>query len=280
MGVVLRMRHFAHNIGDYAAATAHLSFVEDAAYHRCLRRYYQDEEALPADVEEVCRLVGARSREERKAVANVLAEFFDLREDGYHQSRADREIEAYQEKADLARRNGTKGGRPPNRKITHPVTQSVRSEKLTTPQEPLPTPQESVTTIPSATTSAPPASRAQLLTEEWEPSKADVADLRKELSWIGDELWDSRMRQFRDWCVANAVRTFDPGASWRGFMRQTRKPFEGKQWAKAGDVSMMPAAEPWEARMNGWRKSKFWGDWGPRPGEAGCRVPRNLLGDA
>lgn len=107
------MRHFAHHIGDYAAATAHLSFVEDGAYHRLLRRYYQDERPLPADVKEVQRLVGARSKEERQAVANVLAEFFDLEADGYHQRRADEEIEAYRVKADIARQNGTKSrGRP------------------------------------------------------------------------------------------------------------------------------------------------------------------------
>lgn len=107
------MRHFAHNIGDYAAATAHLSFVEDAAYHRCLRRYYQDEHALPGDVASVQRLVGARTKEERQAVANVLAEFFHLEDDGYHQDRADREIETYHVKAEIARNNGTKSrGRP------------------------------------------------------------------------------------------------------------------------------------------------------------------------
>ncbi len=131
------MRHFAHNIGDYAAATAHLSFVEDAAYHRCLRRYYQDEHALPGDVAEVCRLVGARSKEERKAVANVLAEFFHLEEDGYHQDRADREIEGYHAKADAARANGTKGGRPPNRRKTKPVSAPVQAGKLTTPHSPV-----------------------------------------------------------------------------------------------------------------------------------------------
>ncbi|HEY1034996.1 MAG TPA: YdaU family protein [Pseudoxanthomonas sp.] len=131
------MRHFAHNIGDYAAATAHLSFIEDAAYHRCLRRYYQDERALPGDVAQVQRLVGARTKEERQAVENVLAEFFHLEEDGYHQSRADREIETYHAKADAARANGTKGGRPANRKKTNPVISPVQLEKLTTPHSPL-----------------------------------------------------------------------------------------------------------------------------------------------
>ena len=107
------MRHFAHNIGDYAAATAHLSFIEDAAYHRLLRRYYQDEKPLPTALTDCQRLVGARTKEEREAVRVVLEEFFTLQADGWHQSRADREIAGYRERAEIARRNGTKSaGRP------------------------------------------------------------------------------------------------------------------------------------------------------------------------
>ena len=107
------MRHFAHNIGDYAAATAHLSFIEDAAYHRLLRRYYQDEKPLPTALPDCQRLVGARTKEEREAVRVVLEEFFTLQDDGWHQSRADREIAGYRERAEIARRNGTKSaGRP------------------------------------------------------------------------------------------------------------------------------------------------------------------------
>lgn len=130
------MRHFAHNIGDYAAATAHLSFVEDAAYHRLLRRYYQDEKPLPAALTDCQRLVGARSKDEREAVRVVLEEFFTLQADGWHQARADREIEVYRAKAEAARENGTKGGRPANRKKTNPVSAPVQSQKLTTPHSP------------------------------------------------------------------------------------------------------------------------------------------------
>ena len=132
------MRHFAHHIGDYAAATAHLTFIEDAAYHRCLHRYYQDEKPLPVDPAEVQRLVGARSREEKNAVRTVLQEFFTLQDDGWRQARADREIEVYRAKADAARENGTKGGRPANRRKTKTVISPVQSQKLTTPHPPLP----------------------------------------------------------------------------------------------------------------------------------------------
>lgn len=90
------MNYYEHHIGDYAEATAHLSFIEDAAYSRLIRKYYATEKPLPADIKAVQRLVGARTREERAAVEQVLQEFFDLREDGWHQSRCDVEIGVYQ----------------------------------------------------------------------------------------------------------------------------------------------------------------------------------------
>lgn len=97
------MNFYEHHIGDYAQATAHLSFVEDAAYSRLIRKYYAEEKPLPADIRAVQRLVGARSEEEREAVETVLGEFFALEADGWHSKRCDVEIERYREKQDKAR---------------------------------------------------------------------------------------------------------------------------------------------------------------------------------
>lgn len=93
------MNYYEHHIGDFAEATAHLSFVEDAAYSRLIRKYYAQEKPLPTDIKAVQRLVGARSRDEREAVESVLREFFDLQDDGWHQARCDVEIARYHEKA-------------------------------------------------------------------------------------------------------------------------------------------------------------------------------------
>lgn len=111
------MNYFEHHIGDYAAATAHLSLVEDAIYSRLLRRYYLQEEALPVDVKQVARLAGARSQEEQEAVQAVLEEFFSLQADGWHNKRADEEIMRYQAKIEAARENGRRGGRPPKNQL-------------------------------------------------------------------------------------------------------------------------------------------------------------------
>jgi uncharacterized protein YdaU (DUF1376 family) len=90
------VNYFELHIGDYAEATGHLTFVEDAAYNRLMRKYYATEKPLPADTKAVLRLVGARTKEEKDAVATVLEEFFQLREDGWHNTRCDEEIERYQ----------------------------------------------------------------------------------------------------------------------------------------------------------------------------------------
>jgi uncharacterized protein YdaU (DUF1376 family) len=86
------LNFYKHHIGDYAQATSHLSFIEDAAYSRCIRKYYAEEAPLPADPKAVQRLVGARTREERAAVQSVLDEFFELRDDGWHNKRCDEEL--------------------------------------------------------------------------------------------------------------------------------------------------------------------------------------------
>jgi uncharacterized protein YdaU (DUF1376 family) len=92
------VNYYEHHIGDYAEATAHLSFVEDAAYSRLIRKYYAQEKPLPADLKAVQRLVGARTKEEKEAVDSVLQEFFILADDGWHNKRCDAEVARYQEK--------------------------------------------------------------------------------------------------------------------------------------------------------------------------------------
>jgi uncharacterized protein YdaU (DUF1376 family) len=117
------VNHFAFHLGDYAVATDHLTFVEDAAYFRLLRRYYSTEKPLPCDVKQVQRLVRAATDDERSAVETVLKEFFVRQDDGWHNKRADEEIAIYQAKAEHNRRVGLRGGRPPkNPDETQPVS--------------------------------------------------------------------------------------------------------------------------------------------------------------
>jgi hypothetical protein len=69
-------------------------------------------------------LVRAASAAARKALATILPEFFTQAEDGWHQKRCDEEIEHYRERADQARENGKRGGRPTNPPGNQPGIQS------------------------------------------------------------------------------------------------------------------------------------------------------------
>lgn len=86
------MNFYDHHIGDYDAATAHLSWDEDMAYTRLMRVYYRTEKPIPVDMAAACRLVRVTSPKHRQAVKSVLDEFFQLRDDGWHNKRCDEEI--------------------------------------------------------------------------------------------------------------------------------------------------------------------------------------------
>lgn len=116
------MNYYKRHLGDYAAATRHLSMLEHGAYTLLLDLYYITEKPLPTEERAVYRLVGARSKEEREAVSQVLQEFFELRPDGWHQTRCDEELTAKQAKSERNREIGRRGGRP--KKETQTVSES------------------------------------------------------------------------------------------------------------------------------------------------------------
>lgn len=100
------MNFYKHHLGDYAQATGHLSFVEDAAYSRLLRKYYAEERPIPGDLKAAQRLVGARSREEKEAVQTVLEEFFELDAEAnvWRNKRAEEELAKASAQAETNRR--------------------------------------------------------------------------------------------------------------------------------------------------------------------------------
>lgn len=114
------MNYYRRYVGDYMSDTAMLSLTDHGALNCLLDHYYATEgRKLVRDIEEACRLVRALTQEERQAVEKVLRLYFELREDGYHQPRADREIPIAMALIETARQNGTKGGRPRNPRKTH-----------------------------------------------------------------------------------------------------------------------------------------------------------------
>lgn len=94
------MHYYQFHIGDYRAATAHLSNDEDLAYRRLLDMYYDTETPIPLDIDWVSR----RLRLGQDVVQNVLRDMFTLSDDGWVHTRCDSEIQKYHSKADSARK--------------------------------------------------------------------------------------------------------------------------------------------------------------------------------
>jgi len=106
------MYHYPFHVRDYVARTRHLSPMEDLAYRRLLDTYYTDEKPLPPDTHRCARLIAMP--EAFDAVDLVLNEFFDLREDGWHNERCDEELAKYRAMSDGGRKGASirwaKGG--------------------------------------------------------------------------------------------------------------------------------------------------------------------------
>lgn len=91
------MNYYEHHIGDYDEATSHLTACEDGIYCRLIRKYMAKEQPLPDDLPALQRLVRARSRDEKNAVASVLSEFFYLVDGFWHQKTCDEAIEKFRD---------------------------------------------------------------------------------------------------------------------------------------------------------------------------------------
>lgn len=171
------MNFYPHHIGDYLTATAHLTWVEDCAYRRLLDLYYSREQAIPADLVQASRLCRAATKEERKAVETVLAEFFTLTAAGWTHSRCEQELVKAADAAERARANGKKGGRPPkaqpttNPEETQPVI-SGNPEKSNS-QAPITNPITNTSEAKASGAEAPPKSPDELTKDElWSAGKS------------------------------------------------------------------------------------------------------------
>jgi uncharacterized protein YdaU (DUF1376 family) len=128
------MHYYQFNIGDYKAATAHLTNEEDLAYRRLLDMYYDSESKIPLDTQWVAR----RIRVEENIIISVLNDMFDRHENGWFHMRCQEVIEIYQAMAEKNRANGRKGGRKKNPMgsqmdtDSHPIAKATINQELRT----------------------------------------------------------------------------------------------------------------------------------------------------
>jgi uncharacterized protein YdaU (DUF1376 family) len=174
------VNYYEHHIGDYAAATAHLSWDEDMAYTRLLRAYYHHEKGIPQGQE--YRIARATTAAQRKAVDAVLREFFSLNDGAYSQKRADEEIARFQEKRGKAKasanarwshseRNANAYANAPPDKDANAMRTQCEGNALQTPdtrhQTPIPTSQPKAARGERASAPARPPDVSEQVWTDW-----------------------------------------------------------------------------------------------------------------
>ena len=277
-------------VGDYLADTLHLTTRQHGAYLLLLMHAWRNGGNIPT-TEAAQAAVARMPVKEWAKDAEIVLEFFDFDPEGkdgiWHQRVRDELAVAEamtQQRSKAGKASAAKRERERQRngnEISTPVERPLDSRtKPSQSQSPSP----DLTTIPSVANSAPvgasQSAKSKLIPDDYEPSAEDRAVLLKEMPWL-EPMWDKRVAEFRDWCIANATRTFNPAATFRGFMRQTRQPrvTGNKPGGVTGNGRTHTASDDnWPWRLTKWREDKFWlATWGPEPGKPGCFVPREFL---
>lgn len=238
------MNFYKFHLGDYYKKTSHLSMLEDGAYRRLIDAIYLREGPLPADREQVHRLVKAFTKAEKTAVDLMLAEFFVLTDAGYTNARCDEELVETKERSERARQSGLASGRSRKRSTTVERQPNERS----TSHKPVTSNQNSSST-----------GRAQSpVTGQHRAMALDLLDRGK----ASLTPWERNFLE--DLCGKSTIT-----------------PRIEERLTEIGNKIGFNANElmaTWQKRLAAARNMRQWDPkWGPMPGELGCLVPQQLL---
>jgi uncharacterized protein YdaU (DUF1376 family) len=106
------MNYYPFHIGDFRSGTVNMSRHTRWIYRDLLDIYYDTEQPLSLDLDLLCDQMGAESDDERRIVERLLRFKFAKTDDGYRHAICDQVIAEYRTKAETAKTNGKKGGRP------------------------------------------------------------------------------------------------------------------------------------------------------------------------
>jgi len=210
------MNHYPRHVGDITQATFGLSLTEFGAYDRLLDAYYANEAPLPLSAPERYRMAGAATKQDRAAVDYVLTKFFVEREDGWHQNRCDRELAAYRERSESARRSINARWSKRNTETDTNVLQA--NGERNTNQKPVTSNQEPV----EARAEPPARKRAAQLSPDWSlPDDWKAWALQEKPGWgEADVLRVSLL--FCDYWRSKGEARVDWLATWRLWVRRER----------------------------------------------------------
>lgn len=135
------MFSYPFHVRDYLTKTRHLGLLEDLAYRRMLDLYYTNEHPLPSDAERIARLI--LMPENAREVLTVLGEFFTQTDDGWTNSRCEKEVDHYHQKVARAMaateaRWGSRSNPKSDSKRNPGSTQSAPRSRVAAAEAPLP----------------------------------------------------------------------------------------------------------------------------------------------
>ena len=195
------MNYYTFHSGDYLRDTSHLTLIEDAIYRRLIDWYYTNESPLPSDFKKIARLI--RASEFLADVEQVVSEFFVLDVNGWSQSRCDAEIAVYHEKAQKARENGQKGGRPKSKKEPNNNPQETDSVIFGNPHE-----TESQANQEPRTNNQEPFNKNKTREDFSKSEQSTIDELTKDDTRKNFTLpldWKPNVSQFSAYCLNNGI---------------------------------------------------------------------------
>jgi len=236
------MNFYKFHLGDYYKKTSHLSMLEDGAYRRLMDAIYLREGPLPANIEQIYRLVRAFTDVEKAAVVSVLAEFFTLTDAGYTNARCDEELARIKEKSEKASQSASTRWSNANASPTAVRTHSDGNAS----HKPVTSNQDS-----SARASQPLTNIHRMIALDLlDRGKADLSP------------WERKFLENvcrRSTLTDKMQATFDSIASKIGLTADS-------------------VLATWQKRLEVARKLNQWDTkWGPPPHSIGCVVPDQLL---
>jgi uncharacterized protein YdaU (DUF1376 family) len=265
----------AFYVGDYVKNTLKLTTRQHGAYLLLILACWQDGGSVDGDDETLATITKLSMKDWLRDRPKLAPYFEATAQKWTHRRVVDELLEAARltrERSSAGQRGAAKRWQRHGGAMAEPLA-SARQNDAPSPS-PLPSPSDS----PEAR-----ASRARLIPEDWQPAAADLAALRTERPDVVGEVYERRLRDFRDWCRAKAVTSHDIASTWRSFMRRTDPPKEATRRFNGGQpVEHRPSirmAGPeclWKVRLSGYRPGDPWKYEGDPPGGANCKEPGEL----
>lgn len=218
------MNFYPFHIGDYAAHTRHLSFMEDLAYRRLIDQYYLDECPLKGEPSLIARRIGMSDFS--SDVQYILETFFEKEGNLWVSKRCDGEIAKYRLKADSARNAN---------RIKSEKKSALKSELKSEPNHIVTKNQEPVTS--SDATRPKKRKTSMSLSKDTMPENYEdfIRSERPDLDPL------QTYYKFCDYWLGNGETKADWLATWRNWVRNEKKVFKPKSEVSNFDELMRNA---------------------------------------